>query len=384
MRFSEKTRSALFYFVALVAALPVHYYFWPHPSGDWGQYFGSYIDVMQDAGGGWQALSQTYGNTSPPFTLILLLASVMPAADIFNFKAISYCFVGLLAAAISRFPRSRRKRFLCFFAILIWPSVVVNAALWGQSDTYYTSFLILTLLAMTRRDRRTPSHIQVFMLYGLAFSLKLQSCVFILPLFFYVLTYPASFKWIWVILAPYFTFSIPHLIAGRSVTEMSSIYFRQTRVDWELSRGAANIWQIVTDLPYDPTRKYAIIFTILLSLFMCVVLALMRPHFNRANLLRVAFVSSMMVPFFLPHMHERYFFAAEMVGIALAQMLPRYTVPVLLLGASNVFVCTDFLYRVVLVPLKYLGIMNGCILAFAILESLRSFSRAKRPETQTN
>ena len=46
-------------------------------------------------------------------------------------------------------------------------------------------------------------------------------------------------------------------------------------------------------------------------------------------------VSAVALPFFLPHMHERYFYMADVLSIVYATMRPsRWYLPVLIIGAS--------------------------------------------------
>ncbi|MFH1185398.1 MAG: hypothetical protein V1755_10225, partial [Chloroflexota bacterium] len=74
-------------------------------------------------------------------------------------------------------------------------------------------------------------------------------------------------------------------------------------------------------------------------------------------LLEVALVSLLAVPLFLPKMHERYFFPADVLAIALAFLYPRlYYAPILVLGVSFLSY-QPFLFERDFVPLHLLALV---------------------------
>jgi Gpi18-like mannosyltransferase len=381
MGISRRLRPISRYIIAVVIALMFHSIFWSRKTMDWKMYFGAYVDRMQLAGSTAKALGQTYGNSTPAFSQILLISSRMPGETLHWFKFISFIFVVLLACGVSRFIFQRRTRFYCFSLILVWPSVVLNAAVWGQTDAYFTGFLIYTLLAMSRSAGRLHP-LAVFGAFGLALSLKLQSCFLALSLYFYLIRRRGSWRWLWVIPVPYALFSIPLYLAGRSIESIALVYYNQSNKDQTLTMGAANLWAILPKLPYRPTKTYAILLTLALLVAFAAYLSCKQPRFSRANILRVGFLSTMLVPFFLPNMHERYFFAAEMIGIALAMKLPQYRFPILLLAASNVMACTHYLFRVLILPIRTVALLNACILIFTFFEILYAWRARKPPNSR--
>jgi Gpi18-like mannosyltransferase len=83
-------------------------------------------------------------------------------------------------------------------------------------------------------------------------------------------------------------------------------------------------------------------------------------------------VSVLLLPFTLPHMHDRYFFAADVVSIIYAFLRPRHFFVPIIVGAASLFSYFPFLFKETTISLQYLAILMGVALIVATADLIRS------------
>jgi hypothetical protein len=112
---------------------------------------------------------------------------------------------------------------------------------------------------------------------------------------------------------------------------------------------------------------------------MFVLLFALRKRLGNSALLLAAFIFALAVPLLLPHMHERYFFIADVLSLAVAFILPKAApVPALCSFASLLGYHAYLKNRFLL--LMHWGF---CALAFALIMALLLISECLEP-TETN
>lgn len=88
--------------------------------------------------GGFSALSRSVGNYNVPYLYFLAAFSYSTVNDLHLIKLLSVFFDVVLAWAAmrlaGRFTKSPGRLLFCFFAVLLWPTVVLNGACWGQCE----------------------------------------------------------------------------------------------------------------------------------------------------------------------------------------------------------------------------------------------------------
>lgn len=138
-----------------------------------------YQEILQL--GGLEALGQQVGNYGIPYQTIIALLTYLPLSAITAYKLISCCFDVLLAAVcvliIREVSDTVKKNTLAilFALVLMSPIVILNSAVWGQCDSIYTFFCLLSLLLFLKEK-----DLWGIVAYGAAFAFKLQA-VFLLP-----------------------------------------------------------------------------------------------------------------------------------------------------------------------------------------------------------
>ena len=357
----------LHWLVALLFLLTAYLIRSPHfdyVSGDY-QYF---LRVWMEeiiARGGWASLAVSIGDYSVPYVVILTGLSYLTTEWLMGIKLISIFFDYVLAASVGLFVyhsiRSYKgavtQSILAGLLVLFIPTVFMNSAMWAQSDSIYTAFIVFSLLFLLK-GRFTWS--MVF--YGIAFAFKLQA-IFILPVFIviYFLNHRYRVYEFLIIPGMYYLLSLPALLAGRSFEDVSTIYLRQTNTYQSMTLNMPNLYMWFPNR-YDDFYLYAIaLFAILMAVALFRLMT-RKIVIKPSVVLDLALWSVLMAVFFLPAMHERYLFIADILSLAY-YMIRRKNgwVPILTIGISTV-AYFPFLFGFQAIELKYIAIAYAILL----------------------
>jgi Gpi18-like mannosyltransferase len=269
-----------------------------------------------------------------------------------------------------------------FFAALFAPTVFVNSALWGQSDATYASMLVASIyFAIQRRP-----NLSLFF-FSIALSFKLQA-VFLFPLFIVLfLKRRVPIYSFLIIPATYMVSLLPAWLAGRPLVELLMTYPAQAGAWPTLTLNAPNLYQWVPDdrlyrwLPDDLwllvlniLSWFGIVFTALLVGLLCLVSWRSPVPLDGDVIVKLSLVSVLLLPFTLPHMHERYFFAADVVSIIYAFYWPKRFYIALIVVAASLF---SYLPVIELLPylavmFRFLAILMGIALIVVAADLIRS------------
>lgn len=329
------------YFIAAVlltaAALLIRFFCLDHKTGDYNIFLSQWVDFFRQ-NGGFLALSQPVGNYNLPYLYFLAAFSYLDFSDLYLIKLLSVVFDIMLAyysmKLCSRFTESSVKRLLCFFLILFLPTVVLNGAYWGQCDSIYGAFAVMSLY-FSLSDRPVRAVISV----ALAFAFKLQA-IFILPIFL-ILLYVRKIKirHLFVFPLTYVMTVLPAVIAGRPFLDAILFYFNMTESAGSgLNYNSPSLYSFITPLsesvqPYLATLGIAAALILVGVVFL--ILYLKRKYINNQVFLVVSLIFVVGIPLLLPHMHDRYFFLADVLSIVYAVCnQQRFTLPVLVSFAS--------------------------------------------------
>lgn len=256
-----------------------------------------------------------------------------------------YIAAALVAMIVWQEKHDQQRALMAFAAILLAPTVLLNGAAWGQSDIVYTSFLLLCLYAALAQRP-----LLVMLSFGLALSIKLQAAW--LGPFILMLLLRARLRWWMVALVPlcYLLVALPAIFAGRSVLEVSTVYLTQAGTQKALNASAANLqffshyffthkglWPEIVPL----FAKLSVLFTAVVALVYAWRSARLR--LEHEALVLAALVSVMLLPMFLPFMHNRYFFAADILSIVLALMRRSFWPVAVLIQLTSLVTYISFL-----------------------------------------
>ena len=333
--------------------------------------------------GGFRALKYPIGNYNIPYLYFLALFSVLPIDDLYLIKLLSILSDVLLAWAsmllCSRFTKSRPRLLAAFFSVLFLPTVFLNSAVWAQCDSIYMAPLLLGIYCALE-DRPWLSVI----LACVSFGFKLQA-VFILPIYaVFLMTGRISWKHLLAFPAAYLVLVLPAVCFGRPFWETVTLYWNQTgSIGSGLNYNSPSIFAVFTEIRNPSSAAIAGI--ALAAFYMLNLLAVAWANCRRLNekaILALCLLFAIGIPFFLPHMHERYFYGADILSLILAFSVPLTFPAALLVQFASLLGYHAYL------KMRYLLLMNhgaaALIVAFAItLISLLSALREGLPRGRT-
>ena len=272
---------------------------------------------------GFSALGLSVGNYNVPYLYLMKLMTLLPVGSLYAIKLFSCLFDFAAGAVMARViwkqfysvPYALGAYALTLFA----PTVVLNGAAWAQCDIIYSFFLLCCVGAFLKNRPLIAA-----VMFGVAFSFKLQA-VFLLPLL----------VWMWLarrirlvhflaIPAVYFMSLIPAWIAGRPLGELLTIYIDQTNTyNQQLSLNYPNPYTFFGDRYTNLLSTAGVVFAIgfvgLILYFMYATKAAPTPNL----IVTFSLFSAMALPFLLPHMHDRYGFAADVLVLLYVLLRPK-------------------------------------------------------------
>ena len=282
----------------------------------WTQYFRE--------NGGFAGLGRSIGNYNIPYLTFLALFSYIPVSELYLIKLLSVGFDLLLAVSIAKLvficTKSSLRYLISFATAMVLPTVLLNGAYWGQCDSIYGGLSVLSVyFILSDRPWRSMAAL------ALAFSFKLQA-IFIFPVFL-VFLFTKKLKLYHLPLFPavYFAAVSPAIIAGRPVLDTLLLYVDQgSTVGSALNYNSPSVYSLFYNVA-DPGKASTtgIICAFAFCALMFILLFILRSRLNNSALLLSAFIFSLAVPLFLPHMHERYFFIADVLALAAAFVFPK-------------------------------------------------------------
>ena len=218
-----------------------------------------------------------------------------------------------------------------FFVVLLAPTVFVESAMWGQSDIIYTSFLLWSLYFILREKP-----LFAVLAFSIAFAFKLQAGLFA-PLFVILfLRRKFPFYYFLVIPAVFVVSIVPAWLSGAPFDKLLFVYFTQFDYYHSLSMRAPNLYLFIhTEPNYEQKVLIGMIVTMLVVLTYVLLRWLKWKDLSRTSLVFDAAMLAFLIPFFLPKMHERYFFLAGLLLIVLAFYHPRMIWAALMIQASS-------------------------------------------------
>lgn len=205
-------------------------------------------------------------------------------------------------------------------AILLWlaPTIAINSSFWGQTDSMYVCLLLLCVYFFME-DRPTAA----IMAFALAFAIKVQA-VFLLPLLA-ILFLKRRIRWSTFVLIPliYFVMMLPSILAGRSIQSLIFIYYNQSVDFTEPSLNAANFYFFLPENLYGPALWIGLPLALLIILTWIFFYGVKKYNITPTIILLIALGSVALTPFVLPKMHDRYFYAADVLSILTFFYLPE-------------------------------------------------------------
>ena len=296
--------------VILISIL-IKYFFFSFESGDYKRFLFKWYNILSEEG--LMSVVNGLGNYNPPYLTLLYLLTFLPGAPIIKIKMLSVVFdilMGFIGYLIVRVLTNKKHAYLSWLVIILLPTVILNSSMWAQCDSIYTTFVLLSLYLLLKEK-----YFLSFLILGVAFSFKLQF-IFILPLFVILYFVNKKFSIFNFLLIPLgnILMCLPVILMGMPIMNCFTTYLEQT-TDYSvyLTRNLANIFQL---LPNIKVIGYIfIIITGLLFLGLLIYFMKRKKKIEREEIISVALLSVLIAVAFLPFMHERYMFMADVLSV---------------------------------------------------------------------
>lgn len=268
---------------------------------------------------GHDALREPFSNYTPPYLYLLYLmaktAGFIPRIAAIKLPSIFFDFLNaffVYRILKIKYPHSATA-WIGAGVFLLLPTVWLNSAFWGQSDSIYTCF-IMACIFFLMKDRPFPAMV----CWGIAFAFKAQAA-FLGP-FLLLLIVKKKVPWFYLGVVPliYVLMIIPAALTGRPLMELFTIYLGQVDRYQMLSMNAPNLYLFIPSDLYSIGVILGMTITVFVGLLWVTLYAKNKKEFTPEAVLLCAFVSTAFMPFFLPKMHDRYFYLADVLSFLVA------------------------------------------------------------------
>lgn len=384
----EKTRhepgeiaweSLLFLFLISVAALLMRFDLFPIESNDYLQFLQNWFATLK-ANGGFAAVGMNIGDYMPPYFYILALLTYLPVRDLYLIKLVSCAADFILAIYVMRIVNLRYPErvhgIMAYAVVLFLPSVVLNSAAWAQCDAMFTGALIACLYyLMVNRPNRAV------LAFAIAFVLKLQAIFFAPFLLLLFLKRKIKFRSFILIPAVYILSIIPSAMLGRDLWDLLTVYVSQSKLYSSLCMSIPNLYAFLGNVSSEPLGKAGVIFAGGVVLMLLFVLYRKPYMFTPDILVTMGLLFAILMPFILPHMHERYYYLADIVSLVFAFYFPKKIYAAVIMCVTSACATANYLFGLAYYPQQLLAIavLINLVLLFKHLLELLADSPVRQP-----
>ena len=338
-------------------AFVLRYCFFTYQTLDYQDWIEVWIQSLRD-NGAWRGLGREIWscNYNVPYLYFLALISDSEIFDLLLVKLVSIFFDVVLAWAAMRLvgvltDGNPSKKLSAFLLVLWLPSVVLNGALWGQCDVIYSAFAVLAVYLVL--DGQPGLSVAAA---ALSVSFKLQG-VFLLPVYFLMLiSGRIKVRHIFVFPLTYILSILPAVFAGRGFWELLTLYLRNTgTIGNGLNYNSSSIYSLLNfnSMSTEAASRVGIVMTFFFCCAVYVWLTIRVKSLNTRALFGACVLFVIGVPFFLPHMHDRYFVIADILTVVLAVVSPGFALAAVGVSFGSLLGYHAYLKMRYLLPMRY-------------------------------
>lgn len=402
--------------VLVVVALVLRWSLFDVVSGDYRSFLSNWYAHFASSGG-FAGLADEFSNYDTPYLALLAVLTYLPIDPLVGIKAISVLFDLVLAFFAYRIVRVARPESVWLPTILtgvvlFLPTVVMNGSAWAQCDSIYGSMILASLYFLLIRR---PWAAAVF--FGIAFAFKLQAIFFLPVLVLVLILNGLKLRTLLAAPAAFFAMLLPALIAGRSLLSQLAVYPAQITggsgtggnglgdPGRSASRGGAgggsggppgggsggggpggggfggavgtgqagggsvgtgHAFTYNAPTPYawlpsdagDSWKYVGLAVAAVVALGFGIWLLRRRRPLAAGEVLLVAAASTMVIPWLLPEMHERYFYLAEVLLVVAIAVDKRMILPAVAIQAASSITYLSYLGGSDLIPLEITAVLG--------------------------
>ncbi|MDS0528183.1 hypothetical protein NNC19_21065 [Clostridium sp. SHJSY1] len=363
-------------FISIIALI-IRMNYLNNAGGDYDGFLSDWSKYLRD-NGGFKAITSVETDYNAIYLYFLALFTYIPIKDLYLIKFLSFTFDFIMALAgyflISYFKKDSHNKNIyqiaVFSGILLMPTVILNSSRWVQCDSIYTAFLFFSLYFIVKKKYNIS-----FILYGVAITFKLQA-IFLFPAYGIIYLKNREFsilKFLWIPLINIILY-IPAVIIGKPISSILDAYICQTgKYAYKTTLGYPNIYYFFSTDNVS-LIKPGIIFTMcLLSLLMLFVLY-KKEKLGDKDIIELSITIIFLVTFFLPEMHDRYGYVAEVLSIIYFIIIKKDWLILLIININAIATYASYLdgvpeevmpiiavYQFVVVGYFMLKLISDCI-----------------------
>jgi Gpi18-like mannosyltransferase len=365
----------LIVFTGTLLALILRYSLRTIATTDFEYFFSQWYAKIQTEG--FRALGGNFSNYPPLYLYFLYIVSVIfpHVAPVTAVKLPSIASDLICAWYVYRIVRLKYEKgpipLFAFIAVLFAPTVVLNGAAWGQIDGIYTAALVAFLFYLLKKQNWLAC-----ITFGIAFSIKLQA-IYLTP-FLLVLLLKKVVSWKHLLTIPvfYLVSIIPAWIAGRPFLELITIYFGQVEGYAGLVHNAPNMYTWFPVEWYEQLYPAGVIFAVSICLIYVAVSLKSRLRMSKHLIVQLAFISALIVPYFLPKTHDRYFYPSDVLSIIFGFFFPGYYYIPLACNLISFFIYQPYLFGTDIFPQPVLALALLIVIIVVVRHMLLTLYKA--------
>lgn len=298
-------------------------------SGDMQNFLIPWFQIIRD-NGGFESLHKQVGDYGLLYQTIIAVFSYIDLNPVYLYKCFSIIFDYLLACSVAYFidksdigninnNKTGKNRILIYAFVLLLPTVVMNSAFWGQSDSIYTFFLLWSLWFLYKERYHWA-----FIMLGCSFAFKLQ-CILMVPLFlFFYVCKRFSLSYFLITLFTFWFSGFLAYIHGRGLLDGFGIYFFQVNEYQHMWMNVPSFWVFLSD-DYKKFHVFAICLTlVILGIGLRKLLKRKSTFDSYEQFITIALFIEWTCIIFLPSMHERYTYVMDLLALMLALLNKKY------------------------------------------------------------
>ena len=360
INYLEKYLIYYFLFFISVCGLAIRYLGRGFISGDMRIFLVPWWNKIAELGT--DSISTQVGNYNIPYQfLIYLMQKVSPFSAVVSYKILSCIFDYILAIAcgllIIELKKENKKIIfsLVYSVVLLFPTIFLNSAIWGQCDSIYCSFIILSILFLVKKKFSLS-----FILLGLALAFKLQT-IFIFPIFGFYYFRNKEFSIVKIfslmLLSMYIACS-PGLLLGRSLSEPIKIYISQSNYEY-LWANFPSFWSLIALSDIGTHSLFKTIGVILAASILGIGLffaTYKKIKINHSNIILIAIWTVYTCLLSLPNMHDRYAYLLDLLFIMIIFLNKRFGIFSIIPILSSILVYANYLFLNVTVSVNIIAI----------------------------
>lgn len=349
--FLEKNKTILFLAIVTLLSILARYTGMIFESRDMQSFLLPWMKTFAESG--MSGLANQVGDYNIPYQVLLAVLAQLPISKMYAIKAFSVLFDYLIAGtgAVAVYWLSGKEspgKGAAFYTLFLFsPTVLLNAAYWGQCDGIFSFFCLFSLLLLFRKKYGLS-----LLFLGFSLGFKLQT-VFLLPVYFYCYIIEKRFSFSRFLLIPVglYLLCIPGFLYGRGFADPLRIYISQTDTYHAMAMNFPSFWCLIcggnrSSEIYDYLKQPAMVMTVVLlggGLLFCM---------NRKPVLddpKTVLKLSIWVLWtcllFLPSMHERYAYLMDLLLILLAVLEYRWIPFAVLANLTSLMLYGYYLFR---------------------------------------